>query len=185
MHNTIVASVFVVLWLSLCGLVHGQRGCRIMVHGMRKDQTFEYKGVKGAAFANYDIRPFSQAPIKKPLKEYSNINSVKACFKKCVVTKSCQTFAYYPGSCKLWENYSMAADGSTGKALSEFCQSMGSTAGYLGYDNKESAEDKAEKKNCSGDHQSFLKTCEAVATCQSGYIATCNPDTGLVCKCPR
>jgi len=150
---------------------------------MKKDHVFTYKGKKGAAFDNYEIKPFGFGSTKTALKEYKDVGSVEQCFKKCVTTTKCQTFTYFSGVCTLWENYAIAADGTKDKSIVEFCPSLGSTAGYIGYNPKESAEDKGEKSNCKGDKAAWLKTCESFATCSTNWSATCSPSGGVSCTC--
>lgn len=182
--NGFIRVLLVALTLAmLTGTANGQRGCRIMVNGMKKDYVFDYKRKRGAAFDDYEIRPFRLGSSKQPLKKYTMVDSVEQCFKKCIITKSCMSFTYFLGSCILWENHSLAADGSSGKSLAQFCESRGSIAGYVGYNPKESPEDKEEKKNCGGDHQSFLEECGAIATCNVGWTAVCDPAKGLLCTC--
>ena len=176
--------VLVVVVVSFGTTANGQRGCRILVNGMKKDHTFTYKGKNAAAFDNYEIKPVRFGSNRVPLQVIANGGSLEQCFKKCAVTKSCNSFTFSAtSSCTLWENMSVAADGSKGKSIAKFCESLGSIAGYVGYNSKESAEDKAEKRNCNGDSKSYLKQCQSVGSCRTGWKATCNPAKGISCVC--
>lgn len=177
-------SVAVLLCLGVVALSNDD--CRLMTHGMAKDATFVYRGEKGATFDNYEITPYSLSPTKKPLKRVANVGSLETCFQACVTTASCHSFTYTPTSCTLWKNYAVAADGSDGKNLAEFCRAKGSTAGYLGYNPQESDEDKQEKKNCGDDtYQAALDGCNtSLNPCAAGWSAVCDADKGYRCVCP-
>lgn len=181
--------VFVFVLLSR-GLVAARTICPIRTNGWQKDYTFNYKGEKAAAFDNYEIRPLPTHDTES-LKEISNVGSVEECFKECVDLKSqptCQSFTYEStGTCILWHLFSVVADGSDGKHIAQFCRNKTSVAGYLGYSSNESAEDKAEKKNCGDeDYKSALDRCSKLdLDCPSSWSPVCLSTTGFKCICPK
>ena len=179
-----------VLVLLSQGLVAAQTMCPVRTNGWQKDYTFSYKGEKAAAFDNYEISPLPGRETKS-LKEISNVGSVEECFKECVDLKSkpsCNSFTYESsGTCILWQLFSVASDGSDGKNIASFCKAPNSVAGYLGYNSKESAEDKAEKKNCGDeDYKAALDRCSKLELpCPSSWSPVCRSETGYRCVCPK